>query len=105
LLESALSANGHVNFYAYMSGTQGGDMRVRYRLRLTDFTYHWPPKPFTHQHGHHEGPQTYGATLIFTLAAIDELTPSRDLSDFVTLTGRTLTPHAMRGLYLVHEPA
>jgi len=88
-----------------MSRGQGGDGTVRYRLGLDDFTYHWPAEPFTHAHGNHGGPEPYSAIFVVRLDSVEELPRAREIADFTTVGGKTLSPRAMRGLYVVDEIA
>ncbi|MGH6953436.1 MAG: hypothetical protein ACREGL_04590 [Alphaproteobacteria bacterium] len=105
LVEATIGAHGHVNFYAYMSLGQGGDGTVRYRLALGNFEYHRPGVPFKHEHGDHGSPEPSTAVLTFSLTAVEELPQAREITDFKTVAGRTLSRRAMRGLYVVDEPA
>jgi hypothetical protein len=105
LLRRTITSHGRVHFYAYMSLSQGGDGTVRYRLALGDFTYHWPAEPFRHAHGNHGSEEPYSAILVVRLDRIEELPHARDIAEFTTVAGKTLTPRAMRGLYVVDEIA
>jgi hypothetical protein len=105
LIEKTIASHRRVNFYAYMSLSQGGDGTVRYRLGLDDFTYHWPAEPFKHAHGDHGGPEPYSAVFVFRLGSVEELTHAHEIAEFTTVAGKTLSPRAMRGLYVVDEIA
>jgi hypothetical protein len=105
LVETTIGAHGHINFYAYMSLGQGGGGTVRYRLALSDFEYHWPGVPFEHEHGDHGSPGPSTAVLIFSLTAVEELPEAHQITDFMTVAGKTLSRRAMRGLYVVDERA
>jgi hypothetical protein len=39
------------------------------------------------------------------LDSVEELPHARDLAEFTTVAGKTLSPRAMRGLYVVDEIA
>ena len=105
LLRKTIASHGRVHFYAYMSRGQGGDGTVRYRIGLDDFTYHWPAEPFTHAHGDHGGPEPYSAIFVVRLDSVEELPHAREIAEFTTVGGKTLSPRAMRGLYVVDEIA
>ena len=105
LLRKTIASHGRVHFYAYMSWGQGGDGTVRYRLGLDDFTYHWPAEPFTHAHGDHGGPEPYSAIFVVRLGSVEELPHARAIGKFTTVAGKSLSPRAMRGLYVVDEIA
>ena len=62
-------------------------------------------EPFTHAHGDHGGPEPYSAIFVVRLDSVEELPHAREIAEFTTVAGKTLSPRAMRGLYVVDEIA
>ena len=62
--------------------------------------------PIPHRpHGDHGGPEPYSAIFVVRLDSVEELPHAREIADFTTVAGKTLSPRAMRGLYVVDEIA
>lgn len=103
-LAAAIEAFGRVDFFAYLARGRGGAGAVRYRIGVDRFTYRWPAEPFAHEHGDHGEPEPYAAILVVRVISVDELPAARDIGAFTTVSGKALTPRAMRGLYVVEAP-
>ena len=103
LVEATIGAHGCVHFYAYLSLGNGGEGAVRYRVALNDFAYHAHGVPFAHRYGDHGAAEPTTVALILSVIAVEELVPTRAVTDFVTVAGKTLSRRAMRGLYVVDE--
>ena len=103
-LTAAIEAFGSVDFFAYLARGRGGAGAVRYRVGIDRFTYHWPAEPFAHEHGDHGEPEPFAAILVVRVISVDALPAARDIGEFTTMSGKALTPRAMRGLYVVEAP-
>ena len=51
------------------------------------------------------GPEPYSAIFVVRLDSVEELPHAREIAEFTTVAGKTLSPRAMRGLYVVDEIA
>ena len=49
------------------------------------------------------GPESYSAIFVVRLDSVEELPQARAIAEFTTVAGKTLSPRAMRGLYVVDE--
>lgn len=109
-LQDQLRNHGHVNFYAYVSKSKStghpDSGKVRWRFKVTGLAYHPEHTMFVHLHGDHDDeppsrvPRPVRA--VFTFSGIEE-SPERELSSFVTLHGKRLTPSGLLSLPCVED--